>query len=418
MSSSPAPTRKTVHSAELPVADIALKEGITQGTGRIVNTIGGRIRQRVGSFSCPATVPILWLGGRTPQDSNSGSNHDESVALTGETALSLSSTRPQSTQQKPPWDVANCPQNRQFWTEFLGHCSNSSLSSPYLSATSPNITAHISLCNFTTLQKLRAILIGSTRKCVRIGEPYISPIWPIEEPTYQTTTNPTSPKVHADGAIFSVATQKLYEDFNQISELIDNFIFPLRLIVPFNTAIAAINKSPFSRYLLVHWRRIIAPFNFESYRPKIGYETSSQCPEIAFLEWYFASSQASVTTLLNSIRNAKGQEYNKLVQDSFGVTKAMCVPSMRKTLSKELDDLARLRRDINAAVDNLFWQRVDMIGAPSGARQTSAHEYEHLGWDDAGLFKRRERSGRKRDSFSLRRELGIRAYAEELEFLD
>ena len=306
--------------------------------------------------------------------------------------------------------------------------------------------AHLALASFTPLQKLRVILLGSNQKAFHIGETYVSPIWPILElvPTSEGLFAPEE-EVHA-----SVAEQ-MKREFGTTAQLMDRFIFPVKLIEPFNLATRIINRSAFLLYLLARWRRIFPdctapivangnPIGGRRARRAAGTRNG----EIAFLEWYLASSPPMICALIDVLdrRGEPSAAQDRLLIDLNGNGLNRRNEPLRRVLSRELEILSTVRRDISVAIDGLFWLRVEMIRperAPAsrlgvGNWQVDATRTRirtRMGATTGDLVERemerrkkkgKKKSGHERDEENLRVMLGVLSYEalclEEFELID
>lgn len=415
-SSHPSPSMVTSSNHAIKVS-LESKSAKTLTNGEL-NVVGGRIRQRLVSLSWPATGPMRWLGGRPPPGTFIESSRHEIHPSNPETPpKSISFIQLQShcpTSSRGHWDVLTPPENQTLWNEFSKLCMISTLSLPYLSATSPSTRAHIALCNFTTLQKLRAVLLGSSRRTSCIGEVYISPLIPIEQFNRKSASGSLDVKgAEVDDTVFSNVSQDLEQEFATMSQVMGNFIFPIRLIEPFNAAISIINRSQFLRYLLVHWKNSRTISSSQERPTDSAQYDGSCCPELLFLEWYFASSRPSVTSMLNKFVSGAGGGQVLSISDIYEDTKPTAANVRQNILSKELETLASVRRVINVAIDKLFWHRIEMMRAPIGktALNGDVQTSESKSWKKemkGNMCREIEKTGRKRDAIDLRREIAIR----------
>jgi len=339
----------------------------------------------------------------------------------------------------------------------MKHCSVPTASSSRdFSSSSACSKAHLELTYFTPLQNLRAILHGSNQKAFRIGEPYVSPIWPILElfPTSEGMFAPEEAGGSAGVGIHVAVAEQLRRDFGRTAQLMEHFIFPVKLIVPFNLATCIINRSTFLLYLLAWWRRafpdctapIVASPNKIGGR-RAGRAVGTRNGEIVFLEWYLASSPETAHGLLDVLRGrAPSAAQDRLLVDLNGNALSRRNEPLPRVLSRELEILVTVRRDITVAINGLFWQRVELIRperAPASrlgvgnwrADATTTRTRTRMGTEtrDRGLIdkakekerkrkKGKNRSGREKDGDNLRVMLGILSYEafclEEFELID
>jgi hypothetical protein len=397
----------------------------TSSNGTLLNSVAGHIRRRVVSFSRPATPPAISALAqqhaadthRNQKPSPNGFDRSSKSPLSPKisdaitTMINTSSTY----QVREPWDVTRSPENQSLRNEFIKHCTVPILSPPALSSSSPCTNAHIALACFTPLQKLRAVLVGSNKKAFRIGEVYESPLETILEPI------PTSADVIPSGEweIPTSVSKQLQKDFDLTAQLMENFIFPVKLIEPFNMAIRLINRSQFLRYLLARWNltrnghksEVVSTNQIGGRRIKQTKGTRSS--EIIFLEWYLASSPSMISIMLNVLRGRDCTARERLVIDLHGNALARQNEPMAKVLSRELEILATIRRDLSVAIDTLFWQRVEMVRTIGDERHQESHAAleEDLVVGEKGRTKgRKERSGHTRDDEILRVKIGIRCH--------
>jgi hypothetical protein len=198
------------------------------------------------------------------------------------------------------------------------------------------------------------------------------------------------------------------------AQLMENFIFPVKLIEPFNMAIRLINRSQFLRYLLARWNLTRNGHKSEVVSTnQIGGRRSKQTKgnrssEIIFLEWYLASSPSMISIMLNVLRGRDCTARERLVIDLHGNALARQNEPMAKVLSRELEILATIRRDLSVAIDTLFWQRVEMVRT---IEESHAALEEDLVVGEKDRTKgRKERSGHTRDDENLRVKIGIRCH--------
>jgi hypothetical protein len=214
------------------------------------------------------------------------------------------------------------------------------------------------------------------------------------------------------GVISSSVSKQLQKDFSITTQLIEHFIFPVRLIEPFNVAIRLINRSQFLQYLLARWNLIM-----REDRPgptttnQVGGRRSKPTPairnaEIIFLEWYLASSPPMVSAMLSVLNGGDSIARERLLIDLHGNALLKRDEPMEQVLSRELEILATVRRDISVAIEGVFWNRVEMIRTPTGSKGPQ----EGAVFQADKMKEGRKRSGRTRDDESLRVQVGIRSY--------